>query len=137
MIFYLNIPSEREKFQKLSEKFLENNFNVELKKVHKKRSIRQNSFLHVLISLFGIEHGYSIEESKTVLKRSCPFMRYEKKGQWFLKKTRDMTTIEISDFIDWIYTYSAKNGLVLPTLEDYKSNQSLYDSIIESNKEFS
>ena len=136
MIYKLENEEDRESFLKTTENYLQYHETVELKKVYKKRTLNQNSFLHVLISLFGIEFGYSLEEAKTLLKRHCPFMRYQKKDEWFLRKTRDMDTEEIANFIDWIYVYSSKNGLNLPTSDEYKTNYIHYDSVISKNSEY-
>ena len=65
---------------------------IVLNEKRKKRSISQNRYLHVAITIFAIEVGYTIEEAKTVLKRECSFMVYEKEGMLFLKRTRDLNT---------------------------------------------
>jgi hypothetical protein len=132
-MFDLNVESEIADFKKNVDGFLNKRIRVELKKVYNRRTLNQNSFLHVLITLFGIEFGYTVDEAKTILKRNCPFMRYEKKGSWFLKKTSDMTTEELANFIDWIYNYSSKNGFVLPTLEEYSNYHQKYEKEIKSN----
>lgn len=109
---------------------------IELKEVKKGRTIKQNSYLHVLISLFSIEFGYTLEESKTHLKRVCQFMVYEKNGEKFLKQTSKMDTAELTNFIEWIRNYSSQQGLYLPTSEEYLTNQVQIDREIESQKQY-
>lgn len=109
---------------------------IELKEKRKRRTINANRYIHVLFSLFGIEFGYSLEESKTLLKRECPFMRYEKSGQAFLKRTSDMDTKELSEFIDWIRNYSSIQGLYLLTSQEYIENSHHIDQQIDSHKRY-
>ena len=92
--------------------------------------------MHVCISLFAIEFGYTLEEAKTMLKRECSFMVYEKKDQKFLKRTRDMDSDEIGDFIDWIRTYAGKAGLYIPSSEEYLDNKIAVDKEIKRFSEF-
>lgn len=111
---------------------------VELKKLNPRRTIPQNSYIHVLFSLFGIEFGYTLEESKTLLKRECPWMTYEKAGSKFkfLRHTSTMQTDELTKFIEWIRTYSAQKGLYMPTPDEYREGQAYIDNMIESHKEY-
>ena len=109
---------------------------IELTEIKGKRTIRQNSYLHVCISLFAIEFGYTLDEAKTLLKRQCEFMKYSKNGQLFLKRTRDMDTKELTEFIEWIRNYSSQQGLYLPTSEEYLLHRFEIDKEIEQNKNY-
>lgn len=109
---------------------------IELKEIRKTRSIKHNAYLHVCIQLFSIHFGYTLEESKTHLKRTCDFMRYEKEGEIFLKQTSKMDSKELSEFVEWIRNYSADNGCYIPTSEEYLSDKFNIDKEINSNKEF-
>ena len=109
---------------------------VELKIVRETRTLKQNAYLHVCITLFAIEFGYTIEESKTHLKRNCHFMRYDKNGETYLKRTRDMNTEELTKFIEWLRNYSAEQGCVIPSAEEYKENQFNIDREISKFKEY-
>ena len=44
---------------------------IELTEVKAKRTLPQNAYLHVCISIFAVEIGYTLEEAKTHLKRKC------------------------------------------------------------------
>ena len=109
---------------------------IELTNPRKKRSITQNAYLHVCISLFGIHFGYSLEEAKTLLKRECSFMIYDKNNVKFLKKTSLLNSKELTDFIDWLRNYSGKQGLYIPTSEQYLTDSHLIDREIEKNKKY-
>ena len=109
---------------------------IELSEVKKVRTIRQNAYFHVCISLFAIEFGYNLDEAKTHLKRSCSFMRYKKDVETFLKRTRDMKTDELTEFIEWIRNYSAQKGCYIPSVDEYLANKYEIDREIDKNKEY-
>ena len=108
----------------------------ELYKQVKKRSNTQNAYLHVCISLFAIEIGLTLDEAKTHLKRNCSFMIYEKKGEKFLVHTSKQTSTELTAFIEWIRNYSAKQGIYIPSADEYYSKREDYDNIIDYNKQY-
>lgn len=109
---------------------------VDIKKIYPKRTIKQNAYLHVCITLYAIECGYTLEEAKTILKRECGFMTYEKKGQRFLKHTSMMDTEELTKFIEWIRTYAGRHGIYIPTADEYIMHQYEIDKTISQNEEF-
>lgn len=111
--------------------------HVELRRIRKKRTPKQNRYLHALMTLFGIELGYTIEESKTVLKRECSFMKYKKSGSWFLRSTADLDVKEMTDFIEWIRNYSSmEHGIYLPSADEYYRNWGEIENTIENFKTF-
>jgi hypothetical protein len=109
---------------------------VEVKRLNRRRSINQNRYLHSLFGLFGVEYGYTIEEAKTLIKRNCPFMVYEKNGTRFLRNTRDLDSKQMTDFIDWFRNYSSMQGLYLPTSKEYLINRNHLEYLLEKNNEF-
>lgn len=117
-------------------KLNEGKSKIELKKILPKRSITLNSYLHVCISLFAIEFGYTLEESKTLLKRKCSFMIYEKKGIKFLKKTSKLDNLECSKFVEFIRNYASQQGLYIPDADEYLTNKFNIDKEINKNKEY-
>jgi len=106
-------------------KLMDNNAKIELKEIKPKRSLSQNSYLHVCFSLVALEIGYSLQEVKTVLKRQYgEGMIYEKNGEKFLKSTSDLDSLEMTHFIDWLRSFSLDQfGCYIPTSEEYKLNQ--------------
>jgi len=108
----------------------------ELKGIRKKRTIKQNSYLHVVITLYAINFGSTLNEAKTDLKRECHFMMYQKDGKKYLRETKRMNTKELTEFIDWIRNYSSMNGCYIPTSEEYLQNICSIDNEIERLKEY-
>jgi len=136
MLYDLQNNLDKNKAAYKFHKLVEDGKVIELTEKRKKRSISQNSYLHVAITLFAIEVGYTIEEAKTVLKRECSFMRYDKEDHVFLKRTRDLNTKELTDFIEFIITYAAKMFITIPSSEEYILNQIDIDRHISHNKEY-
>jgi hypothetical protein len=118
------------------DKLIDSKSKIELKKKSVKRSLRINAYLHVCITLYAIHFGYTIDESKTLLKRLCGFMVYEKNGIKFLKKTSKLDNLECSKFVEWIRNHASNEGCYIPDAEEYKLNQFNIDKEISNNKQY-
>jgi len=118
-------------------KLIADQSTAELKKLNPTRTIRQNSYLHVCISLTAIEMGYSLAECKVHLKRKCSFMTYEKNGEKFLRRSSKMQTDELGKWIEFIRNYASINlGLYIPDADEYKMNMIYIDNQINQHKEY-
>lgn len=136
MKYDLSIQHDLNKFNARVEKLIADQKKVELKAIKEVRTIKQNAYVHVLFTLYGIEVGLTIEESKTLVKRSCPFGTYEKNGNKFLIRTRDLNTQQMTEFIDWFRTWSSQQGIYLPTSEEYIMQKLFIDNEIEKHKQY-
>jgi hypothetical protein len=136
MKYNLNLEQDRISAQVRLNKLKADTSTIEIVKVNPKRTIQQNKYIHVLFALFGIEFGYTLDESKTLLKRECSWMTYEKQGKKFLRHTSTMQTDELTMFIEWIRTFSAQAGLYLPTPLEYQEAMVYIDNQINSHKEY-
>lgn len=116
-----------QKAQEKLDRHIKRGEQIEIKLFRKKRTLKQNAYLHILFTIFGVEFGYSIEEAKTVVKREFGFY-YEKNGMKFLRSTADLNTEELSSFIERFRNFSLEQGCVLPTAEEYLVNQFAIDS---------
>ena len=136
MKFNTSIESDLKKAKVRFEYLCSKQKQIELKELRKSRSLSQNSYLHVVISLYCIEFGYTLNEAKTDLKRMCGFMTYEKNNSRYLRETKKMNSAELTEFIDWIRNYASQNGLYIPTSEEYKTNKHSIDNDINKFKEY-
>jgi len=110
---------------------------VKLEKIKPKRTNNQNAYLHVLFTLWGLEHGYTTDEAKTTVKRHFhDIFVYEKNGSKYLARTRDMDTKQMSDFTERFRRWSESEGCYLPSPEEYRGKYDYYQNIIEINKHF-
>lgn len=136
MKFDLDSSIDIMRFKERTNYLLSKRSKVELNQTRKSRTIKQNSYLHVCISLYAIEFGYTLNEAKTDLKRLCSFMVYEKNNSRYLKETKKLSTKELTDFIEWIRGYSANNGLYIPDAEEYKTHKFSIDRDIDKHKQY-
>lgn len=137
----INTP-ERDKAVERFNKLLDQEANIELRKIQPKRTLSQNAWIHLLITLYAIEAGLTIEESKTYLKNQCHFMNYKKQvGEdsvevLFLRPTSSLDVQECSEFIEWVYDYAGTNGISLPTKEDYIKNKAWFQKLLRTHKRY-
>jgi len=67
-----------------------------------KRSLSQNAYLHVLLTLLSDYCGYdNIEETKDAMKMMFLKVQYDDKPPT-VRRTRDLSTKELNEFIDKI-----------------------------------
>jgi hypothetical protein len=117
-------------------KLIESKSKSEIKGISGKRTVKLNSYLHVCISLYSIHFGYTLNESKTDLKRLCSFMVYEKNGSKYLKETKKLNNDDCSKFVEWIRNFSSQNGCYIPDAEEYKTNKYTIDKEINNHKQY-
>ena len=131
---------DQQKVREYLAKLIESESKCELKKIHPKRSLSQNSYLHVLFTLWGQEFGYTIDEAKHTIKCAIGYT-YNKDLESlngvidnpdFYTKTSEMDSKELTLFIDKIRDWSADAcGLYLPSPAEYIEEQIYFDNEIE------
>ena len=113
----LDTNKAKERFNWLIEK--EKRFEMTVK--NPKRSISQNSYLHLILSAFGLEFGYTPEEVKQeIFKKEVnhDVFYIEQVGsiieiaRW--KSTADLNTSELTLCIDRFRNFSSQHGCYLP-----------------------
>jgi hypothetical protein len=112
---------------------IEKGAKVDLTEKKNKRSIDQNSYLHVCVGFVAKESGYTMEEAKTTLKREFgSFLVYEKRGRKFLRSTSDLDAKECTQFIDFIRNLAMNQfGCYIPTSEEYLTNSFDIDKLLD------
>lgn len=135
MLLDLSKSYDLNKFKEYSRKLQEKGDKVELKKVSQRRSISQNSYFHVVITLYAMNYGSSIQEAKTDLKRDYGLF-YEKNGKKYLRSSADLDTKEMTDFIDWIRHRAGQGGFYIHTSEEYLINKFEIDREINQNEQY-
>lgn len=120
MIYNLNDSHDMERFSCRANKLIEQKRTVELKEVTT-RSLRQNNYLHLILTAFAIETGYSVECVKqNFFKMKCnEFIFLQTVDGMFGKEmvlisTADITKEEMSTAIDRFRNWSANKGYYLP-----------------------
>jgi hypothetical protein len=94
---------------------------VEVKKVHPRRTLNQNSYLHLILGAFGMYFGYTMDEAKTFYKRDInpSIYVYTKNNARFLRSSADLDKEEMAKSIDRLLQFSAENGHPLPKADDH------------------
>lgn len=115
----------------------------ELKEKFKRRSISQNSYLHLLFGWFALETGYTTEEVKQEIFKKIvnPNMFYEgefgdliKIERW--RSTSSLNTQEMTLCIDRFRDYSSKEaGIYLPEPKELSLLQEI-EIQVKNNKQY-
>jgi hypothetical protein len=121
MIYDLSSQIDRKRAEKRFVQLMGEEVKIELKK-KQKRSIRQNSYLHLLIGYFAIETGYTTVEAKQIYKNCSPeIFEYENKGVNFIRSSADLSTTDMSKSIDKFRDMSSSEaGVYLPEANEDK-----------------
>lgn len=131
MTFDFSNPSDTEKAYDYLMDLVDKGAKTKITRIKTKRTVSQNSYIHVCLGLICAETGYSMQEAKTVLKREHG-LTYKKNGNVFLKSTADLNTGEMTAFIDWIRNFSLDQlGAYIPTPDEYLQNQFEIDKQLE------
>jgi len=130
LILDLHIEADRKRAKVYFDKLILDSSKIELKKIAKRRTLNQNSYLHAILTLYAVEWGWSLEEAKTCVKRELKYT-YEKNGEEFLKRTSDMNTKELTTFIDKFRNLSAHQGFYLPSSDEIGQNWDYFAREIE------
>lgn len=106
--------------------FIAKGMKFELKAIHPKRSISQNNYLHLILTWFGLETGYTLAEVKLEIfkKHVNPTIFYEgefgdkiKIERW--RSSANLTTSEMALSIKRFRNFSSiEYSIYLPEPED-------------------
>lgn len=144
MIFNLDNPYEIPKYKEYVNKMFEKRGVVEVKRRLPNRTLKQNSYMHLLLGFFACETGYSLDEVKLdYFKKMCNRDLFERKKInkqgieiTHMRSSSELTTGEMTIAIERFRNYSsAQAGIYLPAPDE---NQFLIhiQQEIERNKEF-
>ncbi len=140
MAFYnLDNKLDQKRFKKRCNLLYEKGKPVELKEHRPKRTNPQNRYLHAILSLYAIETGYTLEETKQdIFKREINkdiFLK-EKNGREVSRSTADLDTKEITLAIEKFRDHSSKDvGIYLPDPDETEYLNAIEEEI-NRNKRF-
>lgn len=88
---------------------------VEIKKKSPARSLNQNNYIHLCLTYFADNFGYTLEEAKTLYKYvNEETYKYKKKGMPFYRSSADLSKDEMTYTIDKFRRFAAEHGCELP-----------------------
>ena len=138
MKFNTAYPKEKREAMSYAMKLINGKKIVEIKRVSPNRSLRQNSYLHLLLSDFGEHFGYNLEEAKQIYKEmSKGIYAYEKTTngvtRTFWRSSADLTVEEMTKTIERLREVSAAADYPLPPATDQEWLRSIENRIEQSN----
>lgn len=144
MIFNFNNPYDLDKYQEYINALYKKKAIVEVKEKRKNRSIKQNSYLHLILSYFACQYGCTTEEAKLdFYKRTCNkdlfvVKKVNKLGREVetLRSSSLLDTQQMTQSIERFRNWSAAvAGIYLPSPQD---NDAIIFAMqeVERNKEF-
>lgn len=144
MIYNLSNPYDVERFKGWVDKMIAERKVVEAKRKDENRTIKQNSYLHLIISYFATQYGCGADEAKIdFYKRRCNrdlFERWRRNRRGdpvpYLRSSADLTKDEMTLSIDRFRNWSSSvAGIYLPSPEDGEMMIYMMQEV-ERNKEF-
>lgn len=144
MIFNLKNPFEQQKFKEYVNKLFKEECVAEVKRKKPLRTLKQNSYLYLLLGFFASEYGCTLDEAKVIYyKRTCnkeifEVERVNKRGRRImtLRSSADLDTREMTISIERFRNWSSSEvGIYLPAPNE--EDMLIYaQQCIEQNQEF-
>lgn len=125
MIYDAHLKLDRNRAVERLEYLIQNNKVFEIKEKRKIRSLSQNRYLHLILSWFGLEHGYEMEEVKQEIFKKLvnPDLFYNGTKEGIVnielwRSTATLNTEEMTLAIEKFRDFSSKHGCYLPEPKD-------------------
>lgn len=144
MIFNLANPYDLDRYKEYVNTLYKKQAIVEVKEKKKNRSLRQNAYLHVILTYFACEYGCTMEEAKLdFYKRLCNrelfvIKKTNKYGKQVesVRSSSELDTGEMTTSIERFRNWSsATAGIYLPS--PYEHEFLIHcQQVIEQNREF-
>ncbi len=120
MIYYLSNTSQVKEAQLKLNWLIKHGKKIELTEKRKRRSLNQNSYLHVVLSFYGTKTGYTLEEVKQdIFKRNIcrnMFLKHNTSPVFDVyRSTADLNTKEMADAIERFRNHASQDlGIYIP-----------------------
>lgn len=144
MIYDASISLDQKRSKERLEWLISKEKVFELKEKRKTRSLSQNRYLHLILSWFGLEFGYELEEVKQfIFKQEVnPDLFYNGETEGIVKVSRwrstsTLDTAELTTAIDRFRDFSSKHGCYLPEPSDLAAiNEMERELLKKSSKQY-
>ncbi len=137
MIYNTANNFDKEKAKERFNFLMSKDCSFELSEKRKKRSYKQNKYLHLILSFFGLELGYTLEESKVLYKRlNKETYEYKKNNLIFIKSSAKLNSKEMTMTIEKFRNWTSKEtGVFLPSPDDTEYLQQL-EHQVKNNQQY-
>ena len=116
MIYNLAVDFDRERFKKRVNALFAKKVMVELQDISR-RTYKQNSYLHLIVSYFASQIGEKADVVKQVIYKQIVnkdmFVRYRDDIP-YLRSVKDLTSDEMNMSITRFKSYCSENGVYIP-----------------------
>jgi hypothetical protein len=123
MKFNLKLEPQAKEASIFYAQLLASDATIEIKRLYPRRTINQNSYLHLILGAFGVHFGYTLEEAKQIYKEiNKEVYQYSKenrgKTRVFMRSSADLNKDEMAKTIDKFIKVSGEAGCGLPLATD-------------------
>ena len=104
------------------------------------RTIKQNSYLWLILSYWGTQTGYTKDEAETIYKHLNKDIYYREKEiagveTIYIRHTYELDTLEMTQTIDKFRDWAAMNGIYIPTPDDLAAIEAMQMEV-ERNRNY-
>ncbi len=122
---------DQNKAKEYLNKLIKDGSKCEVKKIHPKRSLDANRYVHVLFRIWGKHFGYYMDEAKQTVKHALEYYTINDKGATIYAETSKMDSAELATFTEAFRDWSAMNGCYLCSSEEFLEEQIYFENLIE------
>jgi len=143
MLLDLSKPFEAKKAETKLSQLIKKGAKIELTEKKAMRSVKQNSYLHAILTIFAVEYGETIEYTKqTIFKATvnADLFIYERTNKITgeireaLLSSKDISKDEMIIAIEKFRKFASENGIYIMDAEEFKNNYFLVQQMEEENK---
>ena len=133
MTYDLSIPEQQARFDQRAAYLKAKGNRVVLKEKRYKRTNNQNAYLHLILSWYGLETGYTLEEVKQdIWKRDICRSVFErvKKSRVIYRSSSDLDTGEMTTAIEMFRNHAARDlNIYLPEPNESEKLRSMEEQL--------
>ena len=143
MLLDLTKPFEAKKAQTKLSQLIKKGAKIELTEKKAMRSVKQNSYLHAILTIFSVEYGETIEYTKQNIFKAtvnADLFIYERTNKITgeireaLLSSKDISKDEMIIAIEKFRKFASENGIYIMDAEEFKQNYFLVQQMAEENK---
>lgn len=143
MLLDLTKQFEINKAETKLQQLIKKGAKIELTEKKAMRSVKQNSYLHAILTIFAVEYGETIEYTKqTIFKATvnADLFIYERTNKITgeireaLLSSKDISKDEMIIAIEKFRKFASENGIYIMDAEEFKQNYFLVQQMEEENK---
>lgn len=133
MTYDLSIPEQQARFDQRAANLKAKGKRVVLKEKRYKRTNNQNAYLHLILSWYGLETGYTLEEVKQdIWKRDICRSVFErvKNSRVIYRSSSDLDTGEMTTAIEMFRNHAARDlNIYLPEPNESEKLRSMEEQL--------